>query len=140
MGSYSGGKWKSLKEKVAEASAKKAGGPRTRGGARSSANKMEHISFRVESERQVKQGAAKKPVVKKTVAKATATKAVASPTMTRGSMPRSAVPARTASVSDVANKIEAPESSIASKRNISVGGLVGRTGDKWHLGKKVGKG
>jgi len=72
------------------------------------------------------------------------TKAKATPTMTRGSMKRSAIPKAETTVRDVVteNKMSAPASSGISKkaRNIQIGGLVGRTGGKWHLGKKVGKG
>ena len=80
-------------------------------------------------------------VNKKAPAKA---KAKATPTMTRGSMKRSAIPKAETTVRDVVteNKMSAPASSGISKkaRTIQIGGLVGRTGGKWHLGKKVGKG
>ena len=83
-------------------------------------------------------------VVKPAKAKAKAVTAKATPTMTRGSMKRSAMPKAETTVRDVVteNKIAAPASSGLSKtkRDIKVGGLVGRTGGKWHLGKKVGKG
>ncbi len=71
-----------------------------------------------------------------------AAKAKASPAMTRGSMKRSAMPKAETTVRDIVteNKIEAPKKSAAPKRNIQVGKLIGRTGGKWHLGKKVGKG
>jgi hypothetical protein len=48
----------------------------------------------------------------------------------------------TVSVSDVATSVSPSKSSgiTPKKRNLSIGGLVGRTGGKWHLGKKVGKG
>lgn len=84
---------------------------------------------------------AKKPAKTASAANtaAPAAKAKATPTMTRGSMKR---PEGTVKVADVQNKIEAPAKSGLSKakRDIKVGGLVGRTGGKWHLGKKVGKG
>lgn len=71
-------------------------------------------------------------------------KAKATPTMTKGSMKRSAMPKAEMTVRDVVteNKMSAPASSGISKkaRTIQIGGLVGRTGGKWHLGKKVGKG
>ena len=78
-------------------------------------------------------------VNKKAPAKA---KAKATPTMTRGSMKRSAIPKAEMAVQDVKQTIAPMASSGISKtkRNIQVGGLVGRTGGKWHLGKKVGKG
>jgi hypothetical protein len=69
-------------------------------------------------------------------------KAKATPTMTKGSMKRSAIPKAEMAVQDVKQAIAPMASSGISKtkRNIQVGGLVGRTGGKWHLGKKVGKG
>lgn len=77
-------------------------------------------------------------------AKPAKTKAKATPTMTKGSMKRSAMPKAETTVRDVVteNKMSAPASSGISKksRTIQIGGLVGRTGGKWHLGKKVGKG
>lgn len=76
--------------------------------------------------------------------KPTKTTSKAAPTMTKGSMKRSAIPKAEMTVRDVVteNKMSAPASSGISKkaRTIQIGGLVGRTGGKWHLGKKVGKG
>lgn len=75
---------------------------------------------------------------------AKAAKAKAKPAMARGSMKRSAMPKAETTVRDIVteNKMSAPASSgiAKTKRNIQVGGLVGRTGGKWHLGKKAGKG
>ena len=133
MGSYTGGKWQSLPEKLA-AQATGSKGPSSRGGKRKAPDISERALFKAEIARQ-----AALPAGKQTAkpAKASATKA--KPTMTRGSMKRAE---GTAKVADVQNKIEAPAKSGLSKakRDIKVGGLLGRTGGKWHLGKKVGKG
>ena len=103
-------------------------GSRTRGGKRAAA---------------VKAVPAKK-VAAKPAAKAAAKTVAEKPTMTRGSMKRSAIPKVETTVRDVVteNKMSAPTSSGISKkaRTIQIGGLVGRTGGKWHLGKKAGKG
>jgi hypothetical protein len=77
--------------------------------------------------------AAAKPVAAKKTAPA-------APTMTRGSMKR---PEGEVKVSDVQNTFVAPSSASATpakKKDISIGGVAGRTGGKWHLGKKIGKG
>lgn len=69
-----------------------------------------------------------------------ASKPKATPTMTRGSMKR---PEGSVKVDDVQNTFSAPSNSAAApakKKDISIGGLVGRTDGKWHLRKKVGKG
>jgi hypothetical protein len=86
--------------------------------------------------------AAAKPVAaKKTAPAAQAVRATkAAPTMTRGSMKRSEGEVK---VSDVQNTFTAPSSASATpakKKDISIGGVAGRTGGKWHLGKKIGKG
>ena len=125
MGSYTGGKWQSLPEKLA-AQSKGSMGPRSRGGKRG-ANK---------------DAKAAAPMVVPVAKVTKAVKAKAAPTMTKGSMKRTAVPKAEISVKDIKQTI-APMTSTGiakTKRNISVGGLVGRTGGKWHLGKKVGKG
>ena len=83
-----------------------------------------------------------KPVATVAAKAAPAAKAKAAPTMTKGSMKRTAIPKAEIAVQDIKQTI-APMTSTGiakTKRNINVGGLVGRTGGKWHLGKKVGKG
>ena len=86
--------------------------------------------------------AASKPAAaKKTAPAAQTVRATkAAPTMTRGSMKR---PEGEVKVSDVQNTFVAPSSASATpakKKDISIGGVAGRTGGKWHLGKKIGKG
>lgn len=128
--------YRDLRKKVKAARAAKSAtqtGPTSRGGAR-----------RAKTAPAV---TAVKPVSSKARAKSAATpaaKAKATPTMKPGSMKRSAIPKAEVTVRDVAPnaKALAPASSGISskKRDVSLGGLVGRTGGKWHLGKKVGKG
>lgn len=141
VGTTIDGKFMNAKQEAAYKANKTKGsrGPRSRGGKRTPTDVSERAIFKAEIGRQV---ATQKPAPatkKPAKASAPAVKAKATPTMTRGSMKR---PEGTVKVADVQNKIEAPASSgiAKAKRNISVGGLVGRTGGKWHLGKKVGKG
>lgn len=143
MGSYSGGKWKSLGEKVAEAESKKSGGPRSRGGKRSSANKMEHIKFRAENERQARADAKKaaaNAIAAPKAAKSRAAKPVAQAKAAVSSYRPSSegIPRKQREVMDVQNKIEAPKSKL--KKAIQIGGLFGRSAQGWHLGRKKGKG
>jgi sRNA-binding protein len=133
MGSYSGGKWQSLSEKLASAQRKNQN-PR-RGGKRASANEMEHTAFRNEIARQGK--TASKPVAKKPMAQKATSRASSPSSLPRVKIPKAQMETK---VSDVKNDIVAPSSSVKANRDIKLGAIAGRTGGKWHLGKKVGKG
>lgn len=134
MGSYTGGKWQSLPDKLASARRKNEN-PR-RGGKRATPAQMETEGFRQEIARQAK-GSPAKP--KASVAKAAPAKTPAA----KSSIKRSAIPKATTSagVQDVKNDIKASPAPMSkpAKKDIKLG-IVGRTGGKWHLGKKVGKG
>ena len=147
MGTTIDGKFMNAKQEAAYKANKTKGsrGPRSRGGNRTPTDVSERAIFKAEIGRQVATAKPAPAVAKKPAkASAPAVKAKATPTMTRGSMKRSAIPKAEMTVRDVVteNKISAPASSgiAKTKRDIKVGGLVGRTGGKWHLGKKVGKG
>jgi len=145
MGTTIDGKFMNAKQEAAYKANKTKGsrGPRSRGGKRTPTDVSERAIFKAEIGRQVATAKPAPAVAKKPAkASAPAVKAKATPTMTRGSMKRSAIPKAEMTVQDVKQTIAPMASSGISKtkRNISVGGLVGRTGGKWHLGKKVGKG
>lgn len=131
--------YRGLREKVKAARTAKAA---PKAGAKARGGKAMGASGNAAAPAAAKPAAAKAPA--KSAASAPAAKAKATPTMTRGSMKRSAMPKAEMTVRDVVteNKISAPASSgiAKTKRDIKVGGLVGRTGGKWHLGKKAGKG
>ena len=48
------------------------------------------------------------------------------------------IPRKQREVMDMQQKIEAPKSKL--KKDIQIGGLVGRSAQGWHLGRKKGKG
>ena len=133
IGTTIDGKFMNAKQEAAYKANKTKGsrGPRTRGGKRGA---QAETALMVAKPAPV--------VVKPAKTKAKAAAAKATTTMTKGSMKRTAIPKAEIAVKDIKQTI-APMTSTGiakTKRNISVGGLVGRTGGKWHLGKKVGKG
>ena len=141
MGSYTNGKWQSLPEKLASTKRKNEN-PR-RGGKRATPAQMETESFRQEIARQVggeKQISAKAKTTSK-VASAPKAKPASKAGPTEKFARKPIAKTGSTTVSDVQNKMEAPKKSAIkpAKRDIKLG-VIGRTGGKCHLGKKVGKG
>lgn len=85
----------------------------------------------------VSRGGGKKPAAKKATP-ASAAKATRARGAGLAQVKRTGT-GSTMQVQDVQNTITAT-SAAAPKRRLQVGGLIGRTGGKWHLGRKPGKG
>jgi hypothetical protein len=128
---------RSGREKMLKATKGTATGSRSRGGKRTVAAEREQSAFKTEIARQVggeKQVSAK---AKTTSKPKPAAKAGPTEKFTRKPIAKTG----STTVQDVQNKIEAPKKSAIkpAKRDVKLG-VIGRTGGKWHLGKKVGKG
>lgn len=99
-------------------------GPRSRGGKRVPSDISEERLFRATVSGAAKPKSAKQAKAKLTTAPAPKVERMAATKM---------------SVTDVKQTI-APMSKLPAKRDVRLGSLLGRTGGKWHLGKRPGKG
>lgn len=126
---------KEKRQKAAKAPGSK--GPRSRGGKRVPTDVSEERIFRAAVAKQPNTrtpaenagNSSAKPVKKAAKAKLIT---AAAPKVERMAKPK-------LTVQDIKQTI-APMEKMSAKRDVRIGGLLGRTGGKWHLGKRPGKG
>lgn len=127
---------KEKRQKAAKATSGTSKGPRSRGGRRVPTDVSEARTFKAANSRpaQSTRTVAAKPAAAKAAPKKSAANMVqvAVPVITRQRPTRQ--------VSDVKQTVAKPAPLAAAKKDIRVGGLFGRTGGQWYLGKRPGKG